>query len=140
MSKRDVPKLNRDNFPTWKSMMKLHLRGLGDHVKSIFLSINDRIPVQLRTIIFLILVLFKQIHCMFFAIMIGREVFLLYVPKHLQTKFLQQNSIGCLNAPPFVIHSMVTPQWTIPTVSPSSPRPSLRHQHQYNDSFEHMEP
>ena len=34
MSKREVPKLNRDNFPTWKSLMKLHLGGLGDHVQS----------------------------------------------------------------------------------------------------------
>ena len=34
MSKREVPKLNRDNFPTWKSLMKLHLGGLGDHAKT----------------------------------------------------------------------------------------------------------
>ena len=34
MSKRDVPKLNRDNFPAWKSLMKLHLGGLGDHVQT----------------------------------------------------------------------------------------------------------
>ena len=34
MSKRDVPKLNRDNFPAWKSLIKLHLGGLGDHVQS----------------------------------------------------------------------------------------------------------
>ena len=34
MSKREVPKLNRDNFPTWKSLMKLHLGGLGDHAQS----------------------------------------------------------------------------------------------------------
>ena len=34
MSKREVPKFNRDNFPAWKSMMKLHLRGLGDHEQS----------------------------------------------------------------------------------------------------------
>ena len=34
MSKRDVPKLNRDNFPTWKILMKLHLGGLGDHAQS----------------------------------------------------------------------------------------------------------
>ena len=34
MSKREVPKLNRDNFPTWKSLMKLHLGGLGDHTQS----------------------------------------------------------------------------------------------------------
>ena len=34
MSKREVPKLNRDKFPTWKSLMKLHLGGLGDHAQS----------------------------------------------------------------------------------------------------------
>ena len=35
MSKREVPKLNRDNFPAWKILMKLHLGGLGDHAQSI---------------------------------------------------------------------------------------------------------
>ena len=34
MSKRDVPKLNRDNFFAWKILMKLHLGGLGDHALS----------------------------------------------------------------------------------------------------------
>ena len=34
MSKREVPNLNRDNFPTWKSLMKLHLGVLGDHAQS----------------------------------------------------------------------------------------------------------
>ena len=34
MSKREVPKLNRDKFPTWKSLMKLHLKGLVDHAQS----------------------------------------------------------------------------------------------------------
>ena len=34
MSKRDVPKLNRDKFLVWKSLMKLHLGGLGDHAQS----------------------------------------------------------------------------------------------------------
>ena len=34
MSKREVPKLNRDNFPSWKILMKLHLGGIGDHVQS----------------------------------------------------------------------------------------------------------
>ena len=34
MSKREVPKLNRDNFTTWKILMKLHLGGLGDHAQS----------------------------------------------------------------------------------------------------------
>ena len=33
MSKREVPKLNRDNFPTWKFLMNLHLGGLGDHAQ-----------------------------------------------------------------------------------------------------------
>lgn len=34
MSKREVPKINRDNFPTWKIMMKLYLGGLGDCAQS----------------------------------------------------------------------------------------------------------
>ena len=33
-SKREIPKLNRHNFPAWKSLMKLHLGGLGDHEQS----------------------------------------------------------------------------------------------------------
>ena len=34
MSKREVPKLNKEKFPTWKIMMKLHLGGLEDHAQS----------------------------------------------------------------------------------------------------------
>ena len=34
MSKREVPRLNRDNFPAWKSLMKLHLGGLGDDAQT----------------------------------------------------------------------------------------------------------
>ena len=34
MSKREVPNLNRDNFTAWKSLMKLHLGGIGDHAQS----------------------------------------------------------------------------------------------------------
>ena len=34
MSKREVPKLNRDNFPTWHNLMKLHLEGIGDHAQT----------------------------------------------------------------------------------------------------------
>ena len=34
MSKREVPKLNRDNFSTWKILMRLHLGGIGDHAQS----------------------------------------------------------------------------------------------------------
>ena len=37
MSKRDVPKLNKDNFPAWKSLMKLDLGGIGDHAQSTIL-------------------------------------------------------------------------------------------------------
>ena len=33
MSKREVPKINRDKFIEWKSLMKLNLGGLGDHAK-----------------------------------------------------------------------------------------------------------
>ena len=34
MSKREVPKLNRDNFPAWKILMNLHLGVLGGHAQS----------------------------------------------------------------------------------------------------------
>ena len=34
MSKREVPKLNRDNVATWKSIMKLHLGSIGDYEKT----------------------------------------------------------------------------------------------------------
>ena len=34
MSKREVPKLNKDNFPKWKILMKIHLGGIEDHTKS----------------------------------------------------------------------------------------------------------
>ena len=33
MSRREVPKLNKDNFSTWKILMKLHLRGIHEYVK-----------------------------------------------------------------------------------------------------------
>ena len=34
MYKKDVPKLNKENFSTWKSLMKLYLGGLGDYAQS----------------------------------------------------------------------------------------------------------
>ena len=34
MFKREVPKLNRDNFHAWKSLMQLHLGGIGDRAQS----------------------------------------------------------------------------------------------------------
>ena len=36
----EVPKLNNENFPTWKSPMKLHLGGLGDHAQSTIITKN----------------------------------------------------------------------------------------------------
>ena len=33
MSRREVPKLNRDNFSTWQYLMKLHLGGIGDYTQ-----------------------------------------------------------------------------------------------------------
>lgn len=33
MSKREVRNLKKENFPTCKSLMKLHLGGLGDHAQ-----------------------------------------------------------------------------------------------------------
>ena len=40
MSKREVPKIKRDNFPASKSLMRLHLGGIGDHEKSSILVEN----------------------------------------------------------------------------------------------------
>lgn len=34
MSKIEVPKLNRDKFAAWKSLMKLHLESIGDYTKT----------------------------------------------------------------------------------------------------------
>ena len=34
MSKREVPKLNRDNFVAWKSLMKLKLGSIGDYAQT----------------------------------------------------------------------------------------------------------
>ena len=34
MYRKEVPKLKKENFPTWKSLMKLHLGGLGDYVQA----------------------------------------------------------------------------------------------------------
>ena len=30
MYKKEVPKLNKEKFPAWKSLMKLHISGIGD--------------------------------------------------------------------------------------------------------------
>ena len=34
MSKREVPKLNKDNFATWQSLMKLYLGSIGDYMQT----------------------------------------------------------------------------------------------------------
>ena len=34
MSKREVPKLNKDNFFAWQSLMKLHLGSKGDYAQT----------------------------------------------------------------------------------------------------------
>ena len=34
MSKREVPRLNKDNFSAWKSLMKLHLGSIGDYAQT----------------------------------------------------------------------------------------------------------
>ena len=34
MSKREVPKMNKDNFAAWKSLMKLHLASIGDYAQT----------------------------------------------------------------------------------------------------------
>ena len=37
MYKREVPKLKRDNFAAWKSLMKLHLGSIGDHAQTLII-------------------------------------------------------------------------------------------------------
>ena len=49
MSKREVPKLNRDNFPAWRILMKLHLGGLGDHTQS-YIIVEHVNPTETLTI------------------------------------------------------------------------------------------
>ena len=34
MSKREVPKLKKDNFSAWKILMKVHLGGIADHAQN----------------------------------------------------------------------------------------------------------
>ena len=34
MYRKEVPKLNKKNFPTWKFLMKLHLGDLEDYAQS----------------------------------------------------------------------------------------------------------
>ena len=34
MSKREVPKCNKEKFLPWKSLLKLHLGGIGEHAQS----------------------------------------------------------------------------------------------------------
>ena len=34
MSKREVPKLNKDNLTAWKSLMRLQLRSIGGHAQT----------------------------------------------------------------------------------------------------------
>ena len=48
MSKREVPKLNRDKFATWKSLMQLHLGGIRDHAKS-SISVEHVDPIGVPT-------------------------------------------------------------------------------------------
>ena len=38
MSKRDVPKINRDNFLAWKILMNLHPGGLGNNAQSTIIT------------------------------------------------------------------------------------------------------
>lgn len=49
MLEREVPKINRDKFPEWKILVKLHLGELGDHAHST-ISIEHVDPVGVLTI------------------------------------------------------------------------------------------
>ena len=49
MTKREAPKLNRDNFAAWKSLMKLHLRSRGDHGQ-MSITVEHADPTSLLTV------------------------------------------------------------------------------------------
>ena len=38
MSRKEVPKLNKDNFSAWKILMKLHLGGIGDYAQDCIIT------------------------------------------------------------------------------------------------------
>ena len=48
MSKRQVPKLNIENFLAWKSIIRLHLGGIGNHAQS-FIIVEPIDPVGVPT-------------------------------------------------------------------------------------------
>ena len=48
MSRKEVPKLNKDNFSTWKSLIKLHLGGISDYAQEC-ITIEHVDPTTLTT-------------------------------------------------------------------------------------------
>ena len=47
MYKKEVPKLNKENFPTWQSLMNLHIARIGD---TTWTSIENRYIVLTGTL------------------------------------------------------------------------------------------
>ena len=50
MYKKEVPRFNKENFPTWQNLMKLHLARLGDtaltSMENGFTMITDALIAQ----------------------------------------------------------------------------------------------
>ena len=49
MPKREAPKLNKNNFAAWQSLMKLHLGSIGDHAQ-ILIIVEHVDPAGVPTI------------------------------------------------------------------------------------------
>src|SRR5271156_227488 len=49
MNRRVVPKLNKDNFASWKSRIRLHLSGIGNDVTQ-FLNTDYVLPIGVLTV------------------------------------------------------------------------------------------
>ena len=49
MSKREVPKLNRDNFVAWQSLMKFHLGSISDYAQT-SISVDYVTPTRPLTV------------------------------------------------------------------------------------------
>ena len=47
MYKKEVPKLNRENFPTWKSLMKLYISSIRD---TVWTSVENGFTIATRTL------------------------------------------------------------------------------------------
>ena len=49
MYKKEVPKLNKENFPAWQSLKKLHIAKIGDSTKFYLENKYIKIPAPMTT-------------------------------------------------------------------------------------------